>query len=93
MIFYEKPGKNHGLTNGKLEGFHTDKESLINPDFDNEHSVEGDEYSGNQKKQKPSGRVSHKMAEDKYCQLHFRFLSKNDLLLLEVYPFDIFLDS
>ena len=83
MIFYEKPGKNHGLANGKLEGFHTDKESLINPDFDNEDGVEGDEYSGNQKKQKPSGRVSHKIAYSRKEILQF-CLSKNDLPLLEI---------
>ena len=45
-----------------MEGFHTDKESLINPNFDNEDDVVGDKDSRNQEKQKPPGRVSHKMA-------------------------------
>ena len=45
-----------------MEGFHTDKESLINSNFDNEDDVVGDKDSRNQEKQKPSGRVSHKMA-------------------------------
>ena len=73
-----------------MEGFHTDKESLINSNFDNEDDVVGDKDSRNQEKQKPSGRVSHKIA---YSRREIFHLSKNDLLLLEIYPFDIFLDS
>ena len=69
--FYEKPGKSYGITNGKLEGFHTDKESLLNPDFDHEDGVVGDKYSGSQKKQKPSGRVSHKIAYSRKEILHY----------------------
>ena len=45
-----------------MEAFHTDKESLINPNFDHEDDVVGDKDSRNRGKQKPSGRVSYKMA-------------------------------
>ena len=62
QFFHLKPGNYHVINKGNMEGFHTDKESLINSNFDNEDDVVGDKDSRNQEKQKPSGRVSHKMA-------------------------------